>query len=61
MNPTRCSDGVKENFQVVLAESIDQDISLSFNQHRDHRHQRVNVYDVAQDRAEPSKANIVLL
>ena len=61
MNPTGCSDGVKEKFQVVLAESVGQDISLSFNQHRNHRHQRVNVYDIAQDREEPSKANIVLL
>ena len=47
MKPTGCSDGVKEKFQVVLAESVGQDISLSFKQHRNHRHQRVNVYDDA--------------
>ena len=42
---------------MVLAESVGQDISLSFKHHRNHRHQRVNVYDEAQDREEPSKAN----
>ncbi|RXN14616.1 fish-egg lectin-like protein [Labeo rohita] len=50
MNPTGCSDGVKQEFQVVLAESVGQDISLAFKQHRNHRYQRVNVYDEAQDR-----------
>lgn len=61
MNPTGCSDGVEEMLQVVLAEPVGQDISLSFKQHRNHRHQHVNVYDEAQDREEPSKANTVLL
>ncbi len=61
MNPTGCSDGVKEKLQVVLAESVGQDISLSFKQHRNHRHQRVNVDYEAQDREGPSEANIVLL
>jgi hypothetical protein len=57
LKPIGCSDGVKEKFQMVLAESVGQDISLSFKHHRNHRHQRVNVYDEAQDREEPSKAN----
>jgi len=61
MSPTGCSDGVKEKLQVVLAEPVGQDISLSFKQHRNHQHQRVDIDDEAQDREEPSKANIVLL
>ena len=60
MNPTGCSDGVKKQLQVVLAESVRQDVLLSFEQQRNH-HQRVNVDDEAKDREEPSKSNITLL
>lgn len=36
MNSTGCSDGVKQKLQMVLAESVGQDVSLAFKQHRDH-------------------------
>lgn len=53
MNSTGCSNGVEKKLQVVLAESVRQDISLSFEEHGNHRHQCVNVYDKAEDREQP--------
>ena len=47
--PYGCSDGVKKQLQVVLAEPVHQDVLLSFQQQRNH-HQRVNVDDEAKDR-----------